>query len=208
MKNFHLLLIPALMLSACSKSEQISEKEKLPNIIFIMADDLGYGDLACYGQQKMATPHIDSLAGEGIRFTQAYAGGPVCTPSRSVLMTGLHNGHTPARDNVPHYDTYLKDEDVTIAELLKEEGYRTGGIGKWSLGDPGTIGDATNQGFDMWYGYQNQDHAHYYFPEYLDDSDSPNGRAEFPGNSKTRDVYSHDTMTERAFGVIREQEQA
>jgi arylsulfatase A-like enzyme len=169
-----------------------------------MADDLGYGDLGCYGQEKIPTPNIDALALEGIRFTQAYAGGPVCTSSRSVLMTGLHNGHSPARDNVPHYDTYLKDEDLTIAELLKEAGYRTGGIGKWSLGDPGTIGDATHQGFDMWFGYQNQDHAHYYFPDYLDDSESPNGRAEFPGNSVTREVYSHDAMTERALKFVKE----
>jgi arylsulfatase A-like enzyme len=199
----YLLLFLILFLTACSKSET---NKNLPNIIFIMADDLGYGDLGCYGQEKMATPHIDSLATEGIRFTQAYAGGPVCTPSRCVLMTGLHNGHTVARDNVPHYDTYLKNEDVTIAEILQEAGYRCGGIGKWSLGDPGTEGDATNQGFDMWYGYQNQDHAHYYFPEYLDDSESQNGRDVFPQNSETRADYSHDAMTERALSFIEDSE--
>jgi arylsulfatase A-like enzyme len=110
-----------------------------PNIVFIMADDLGYGDLGCYGQKKILTPNIDALAGEGMRFTQAYAGGPVCTPSRSVLMTGLHNGHTPARDNVPHYDNYLEHEDITVAEVLKDAGYLTGGIGKWSLGNPGSV---------------------------------------------------------------------
>jgi len=115
-----------------------------PNIIFIMADDLGYGDLGCYGQKHLKTPNIDKLASEGVRFTQAYAGGPVCTPSRSVLMTGLHNGHTPARDNIPHYHTYLQEEDITVAEVLKEAGYRCGGIGKWSLGDNGTVGEATN----------------------------------------------------------------
>ncbi|MEQ8682356.1 MAG: sulfatase-like hydrolase/transferase, partial [Cyclobacteriaceae bacterium] len=96
-----------------------------PNIIYIMADDLGYGDLGCYGQQLMKTPNIDKLASHGIRFTQAYAGGPVCTPSRSVLMTGLHNGHTPARDNIPHYHTYLQKDDLTLAETLKTVGYRT-----------------------------------------------------------------------------------
>lgn len=169
-----------------------------PNIIFIMADDLGYGDLGCYGQEKIKTPNIDALAGQGVRFTQAYAGGPVCTPARSTLMTGQHNGHTPARDNVPHYDTYLTDEDVTLAEVLKDAGYRCGGIGKWSLGDPGTEGDATRQGFDMWFGYQNQDHAHYYYAEYLDDSGSPTGRMNLPGNSRTHANYSHDLMTERA----------
>lgn len=175
-----------------------------PNIIFIMADDLGYGDLGCYGQAMIKTPNIDALARGGMRFTQAYAGGPVCTSSRSVLMTGLHNGHTVARDNVPHYETYLKNDDVTVAEILKEAGYRCGGIGKWSLGDPGKEGDATKQGFDMWFGYQNQDHAHYYFPEYLDDSDAPNGRVDYPGNSRTKLVYSHDAMTDRALEFIEE----
>lgn len=173
-----------------------------PNIVFIMADDLGFGDVGCYGQTMIQTPNIDALAKEGIRFTQAYAGGPVCTSSRSSLMTGLHNGHAPARDNVPHYDSYLEADHVTLAEVLQEAGYRCGGIGKWSLGDPGTVGDATKQGFDMWFGYQNQDHAHYYFPEYLDDSAAPSGRVEFPGNSRTRRVYSHDVMTDRALEFI------
>ncbi|XOV93448.1 MAG: arylsulfatase [Bacteroidota bacterium] len=177
-----------------------------PNIIFIMADDLGYGDLGCYGQTKIKTPNIDQLAAQGLRFTQAYAGGPVCTPSRSVLMTGLHNGHTPARDNVPHYHTYLQVEDITVAEVLKQAGYRTGGLGKWSLGDPGTAGDATHQGFDMWLGYQNQDHAHYYYTEYLDDSyrAENNYRMELPGNGKTREFYSHDLLTDRALQFIRD----
>ncbi|MDZ7725955.1 MAG: arylsulfatase [candidate division KSB1 bacterium] len=136
-----------------------------------------------------------------MRFTQAYAGGPVCTPSRSVLMTGLHNGHTPARDNNPHYHTYLKDNDVTVAEVLKQAGYRCGGVGKWSLGDAGTVGRATNQGFDMWFGYLNQDHAHYYYTEYLDDNE---GRLELTGNTESREYYSHDLIAERALKFIRE----
>ncbi len=172
-----------------------------PNIVFIMADDLGYGDLGCYGQKLIATPHIDRLAAEGIRFSQAYAGGPVCTPSRSVLMTGLHNGHTPARDNIPHYPTYLREDDFTVAKLLKEAGYHTGGVGKWSLGDAETEGRATNQGFSSWFGYLNQDHAHYYFTEYLDDDE---GRLELTGNSTSREHYSHDLLTERALQFIRE----
>ncbi len=173
--------------------------ERRPNIIFIMADDLGYGDLGCYGQTLIGTPNIDRLAAEGLRFTQAYAGAPVCAPSRAVLMTGLHNGHAPARDNVPHYATYLQDRDVTVAEVLKQAGYRTGGVGKWSLGDAGTVGRATNQGFDMWLGYLNQDHAHYYFTEYLDDGE---GRLELRGNSRSRKHYSHDLLTERALQFI------
>lgn len=174
-----------------------------PNIIFIMADDLGYGDLGCYGQVEIRTPNIDRLAEEGIRFTQAYAGGPVCTPSRAVLMTGLHNGRSPARDNIPHYPTYLEDDDVTVAEVLREAGYQTVGVGKWSLGDPGTEGRATNQGFDSWFGYLNQDHAHYYFTEYLDDDE---GRFGMPGNSASRENYSHDLLTERAVRFLREAE--
>jgi arylsulfatase A-like enzyme len=172
-----------------------------PNIIFIMADDLGYGDLGCYGQKLISTPQIDQLAADGIRFTQAYAGGPVCTASRSVLMTGMHNGHTPARDNVPHYPTYLQESDVTIAEVLKQSGYRCGGVGKWSLGDAGTVGRATNQGFDTWLGYLNQDHAHYYFTEYLDDGE---GRRELAGNAASRKHYSHDLLTGRALEFVRE----
>ncbi|MCB1237047.1 MAG: arylsulfatase [Verrucomicrobiae bacterium] len=165
-----------------------------------MADDLGYGDLGCYGQELIETPNIDRLATEGIRFTQAYAGGPVCAASRSVLMTGQHNGHTAARDNIPHYPAYLKDSDITLAEVLKSAGYRCGGIGKWSLGDPGTEGRATAQGFDTWFGYLNQDHAHYYYPAYLDDDE---GRLELPDNIERHTDYSHDLMTERALKFIR-----
>ncbi|MDF1751223.1 MAG: exo-alpha-sialidase [Verrucomicrobiales bacterium] len=190
-----------LILSIAALASPAKAEERPPNIIFILADDLGYGDLGCYGQTLIKTPNIDRLAASGIRFTQAYAGGPVCTPSRSVLMTGLHSGHTPARDNVPHYTTYLKDEDITVAEVLKESGYRCGGSGKWSLGDAGTTGRATNQGFDTWFGYLNQDHAHYYFAEYLDDDEK---RFEIAKNTKLRSHYSHDLLTEHALEFIRE----
>lgn len=172
-----------------------------PNIVFLMADDIGYGDLGCYRQELLQTPNIDRLAREGLRFTQAYAGGPVCTPSRCVLMTGLHNGHTAARDNVPHYHTYLSDNDITVAEVLQKVGYRCGGVGKWSLGDAGTVGRATKQGFDMWFGYLNQDHAHYYYTEYLDDNER---RLELTGNTQSREHYSHDLIAERALEFIRE----
>ncbi len=194
-------LLPQKMVRAQTPEKARVLQGRRPNIIFLMADDIGYGDLGCYGQKLIRTPSIDRLAAEGLRFTQAYAGGPVCTPSRSVLMTGLHNGHTVARDNIPHYPTYLKEEDVTMAEVLKEAGYRCGGVGKWSLGDAGTVGRATNQGFDMWFGYLNQDHAHYYYTEYLDDNE---GRLELTGNTASREHYSHDLLTERALGFIRE----
>lgn len=180
-------------------SSASSDKRRKPNIIFIMADDLGYGDLGCYGQKHIKTPHIDDLAKHGLLFIQAYAGAPVCTPSRCSLMTGFHNGHTAARDNIPHYQTYLDENDVTIAEVLKQAGYRCGGVGKWSLGDAGSVGRATNQGFDMWLGYLNQDHAHYYYPEYLDDNEE---RLELMGNTTSHQHYSHDLMTDRALDFI------
>ena len=195
MKQYLLLLIVLLWIFAGAADG------KPPNIIFVMADDLGYGDLGCYGQTLIKTPNIDRLAAQGIRCTQAYAGSTVCTPSRGILMTGLHNGHAPVRDNVPHYHTYLRDRDITLAEVLKQVGYCCGGIGKWSLGDPGTEGRPTNQGFDGWLGYLNQDHAHYFYPEYLDEGDE---RRELPGNSRSKEHYSHNLVAEWALRFIRE----
>src|SRR5262249_35879099 len=135
-----------------------------PNIVFILADDLGYGDLGCYGQTRIRTPNIDGLSAAGKRFTQCYAGSTVCAPSRCALMTGLHTGHCRVRGNalVP-----LRLEDVTVAEILKSTGYATGAVGKWGLGEPGTTGVPNRQGFDEWFGYLNQHHAHNYYPEYL-----------------------------------------
>lgn len=178
-----------------------AERPRRPNIIFLLADDLGYGDIGVYGQRLIATPNLDRLANQGMRFTQAYAGGPVCTSSRSVLMTGLNGRRTPARDNVPHYSTYLQPADITVAEVLTRVGYRCGGVGKWSLGDAGTVGSAMNQGFHSWFGFLNQDHAHYYFPEYLDDD---RGRLRLPGNPSTRKHYSHDLLVHRGLKFIRE----
>ena len=193
-------LLPGILLCYFfSPALIVAQGPERPNIVFIMADDLGYGDLSCYGQQLMRTPNIDRLAQEGMRFTQAYAGGPVCAASRAVLMTGLHNGHAPARDNVPHYESYLEKEDVTVAEVLKSAGYATGGVGKWSLGDAGTAGRATKQGFDTWFGYLNQDHAHFYYTNYLDDDD---GRMELSDNRSLRHTYSHQLLTDRAIEFV------
>ena len=135
-----------------------------PNIIFILADDLGYGDLGCYGQRKIQTPHLDQMAAEGLRFTQFYAGSTVCAPSRCVLMTGLNTGHGHIRGNarVP-----LRPQDVTVAKVLKDAGYATGLIGKWGLGESDTTGVPTRQGFDYFFGYLNQQHAHNYYPAFL-----------------------------------------
>ena len=137
-----------------------------PNIVVILADDLGPGDLGCYGQKQIQTPNLDRMAASGLLFTEAYAGSTVCAPSRCCLMTGLHNGHGRVRDNVP-YGVFLQPDDFTFGELLKQAGYRTGAFGKWSLGEPGTWGQPNMQGFDEFFGYLDQDHAHNYYPEYL-----------------------------------------
>ncbi|MCL5742650.1 MAG: arylsulfatase [Acidobacteria bacterium] len=172
---------------------------KRPNIVFIMADDLGYADVGCYGQQKIRTPNIDQLSREGMRFTDAYSGCTVCAPSRSVLMTGLHMGHTSVRSNpggVP-----LLADDITVAQVLKKAGYATGGFGKWGLGDIGTSGVPSKHGFDEFFGYLNQVHAHFYYPEFLIDNEK---RYPLRGNGNgKRTTYSHDVIAERALAFIR-----
>ncbi|PCE65798.1 arylsulfatase [Sediminicola luteus] len=145
------------------------------NIIYILADDLGYADLSCYGQTKFKTPHIDALASNGIRFTQHYSGSTVCAPSRSALMTGLHTGHTPIRGNKevrPEGQHPIGDEVTTLAEILKTKGYATGAFGKWGLGYPGSEGDPMNQGFDRFYGYNCQRIGHNYYPYHMWDNDT------------------------------------
>ena len=135
-----------------------------PNIVWILADDLGWGDLGSYGQQQIQTPHLDRMAAEGMRFTDAYAGFTVCAPSRSVLMTGQHTGHTTVRRNG---HPGLRDEDVTVAEFLKASGYATALVGKWGLGMEDSPGAPWRQGFDHFYGYLSQGHAHNFYPEFL-----------------------------------------
>ncbi|MDZ4401986.1 MAG: arylsulfatase [Prosthecobacter sp.] len=142
------------------------------NLIWIMADDLGYADLGCYGQKVITTPHIDRMAAEGMRFTHFYAGATVCAPSRSVLMTGLHHGHTRVRGNSGQTNPAaqaLKPGDVTVAGVLQKAGYKTALIGKWGLGNVGAAesGLPRKHGFDYFYGYLSQHHAHNHFPDYL-----------------------------------------
>lgn len=159
-----------LLTTACKNSAIESGSDTRPNIIYILTDDMGYGDLGCYGQEEIKTPNIDKLANEGMRFLQHYAGSTVCAPSRSVLMTGVHTGHAWIRGNYgmkPMGQFPLADSIVTIAEILKEAGYRTGAIGKWGLGGPETEGDPMNQGFDHFFGYKCQSHAHNYYPEFI-----------------------------------------
>jgi arylsulfatase A-like enzyme len=143
-----------------------------PNLIWIMADDLGWGDLGCYGQKVITTPNLDRMAKEGMRFTHFYSGATVCAPSRSVLMTGLHHGHTRIRGNAGQQNPAaqaLKEGDVTVAAVLKKAGYKTALIGKWGLGNVGAAesGLPRKQGFDYFYGYLSQHHAHNHFPDYL-----------------------------------------
>ena len=189
----------------------IAAQRGKPNIIFILADDLGYGDLGCYGQKTIKTPNIDKLAAEGMKFTDHYAGSTVCAPSRCCLMTGLHTGHAIVRanGNVP-----LRPSDVTVAELLKRRGYTTGIIGKWGLGEPGTTGIPNKQGFDYWFGYLNQRHAHNYYPEYLWRNEEKyelknevnhiiGGRDRTPGGVATKRVeYSHDLFAAEALNFV------
>jgi arylsulfatase A-like enzyme len=156
------------LLTACSS---VSAAER-PNLIWIMADDLGYGDLGCYGQKVITTPHLDRMAAEGLKLTHFYAGATVCAPSRSVLMTGQHHGRTRVRGNSGKTNPAaqaLTEADTTVAKVLQEAGYQTALIGKWGLGDVGEAasGLPRKQGFNEFYGYLNQHHAHNHFPDYL-----------------------------------------
>ena len=146
-----------------------------PNIVLILADDLGYGDLGCFGQKTLATPHIDQLAADGMKLTRHYSGATVCAPSRCVLMTGLHTGHCSVRGN---NEVNLLPDDVTIAMRLKEAGYRTGCFGKWGIGNPPPRTNPNDYGFDEFYGYVNMFHAHNFWPEFL----IRNGEIEKLGN--------------------------
>ncbi len=185
-------------------SGQAGPASQKPNIIFIMADDLGYADLGCYGQKQILTPNIDQLAKEGTRYTQVYAGATVCAPSRSCLMTGTHSGHTRVRDNIPH-GVFLQPDDVTVAEVLKKVGYKTGGIGKWSLGNPGSWGIPIYQGFDEYFGQLNQDQAHFYYPDYLWDNEKV--MLLFGNRGGERVEYTHDLFTERSLDFINRNKQ-
>ena len=189
-----------------------------PNLIFIMADDLGYGDLGCFGQKLIKTPRLDQMAKEGMKFTRFYSGSTVCAPSRSVLMTGQHMGHTHVRGNAggDMERQSLRDIDVTVAEKMKNAGYATALIGKWGLGEEGQEGHPLKQGFDYFYGYLNQVHAHNFYPEFLWRNNkkhflnnvvkpiSEKARAGFIGGAATeRNDYSHDLFTQEALAWIK-----
>ncbi|MFO7670746.1 MAG: arylsulfatase [Bacteroidales bacterium] len=199
------ILFLLVTLTGCGARQPYgSENPAPPNIIYILADDLGYGDLGCYGQDKFSTPNLDKLALEGIRFTRHYSGSTVCAPSRSVLMTGLHTGHTPIRGNqevIPEGQFPLPDSALTLAEMLRGAGYVTGAFGKWGLGFPGSEGDPLNQGFDSFYGYNCQRYAHRYYPDYLWENDK---KVFLEGNNWTKTTtYAPDLIQEKTLQFIR-----
>jgi arylsulfatase A len=197
-----------------------AELRQKPNIVLIMADDLGYGDLGCYGQAMIKTPRIDGLAHEGIRFTDFHCGAPVCAPSRGVLMTGKHLGHAAIRNNrqitkqrfpelIEKYglefpgNEPLPASEVTVAELLKKQGYATGAIGKWGLGNFGTPGDPNRHGFDFFYGFPEQVQPHNHYPKYLWRNDTKEPLAGNDGKSLTGKNYAQDKFTEEAVNFLR-----
>ncbi len=201
--TFFLFLLTAA-LSINVKAQQKSSS-KQPNIILIVADDLGYGDLGCYGQQKIETPNLDKMAKGGMKFTQFYAGTAVCAPSRAALMTGLHTGHTPISGNKgvkPEGQFPLPDTTVTIASVLQKRGYTTAAFGKWGLGFPGSTGEPLRQGFTTFFGYNCQTLAHNYYPDHLWNN---NTRLELPGNLKSDSLYSADLIQQNALQFLKEQ---
>ncbi len=185
-----LLLVLAVSVIGIRCSESTPQEERKPNIIFILSDDLNWGDLGCYGQQKISTPNIDRIAQEGMKFTQAYCGNSVCAPSRSALMQGLHPGHARVRGNAYRsYRESLQPDDYTVAMMLKEAGYKTGLFGKWGLALHDQPGIPNNMGFDKFYGYLNQRQAHTYYPEFLYHNQE---RVYYPENSEH---YIHENYS-------------
>ncbi|MGL6195028.1 MAG: arylsulfatase [Thermoguttaceae bacterium] len=216
------------LLNAAEYLQNASETSNArPNIVFILADDLGYGDLGCYGQKKIKTPEIDKLADAGIKFTRHYAGNNVCAPSRCVLMTGLHPGHAYIRDNKEiqpegQFPIPIGPDSVTLVSELKKRGYKVGGFGKWGLGAPGTESAPLKFGFDRFYGYNCQRQAHTYYPEYLWDNDEKVviNKVAAPAHAKLKpeddpndpavyerfvgENYSPDMISEQALRFVKE----
>lgn len=204
-----LVLWTVAVVHAQSAAGQTDQTPAKPNLIYIMVDDLGYGDLGCFGQTKIKTPNLDRMAAEGMKLTSYYAGCTVCRPSRLSLWTGKHMGHTPIDSNASYV---FRPEDVTVAELLQQSGYATGGVGKWAMGGVETPGHPNRNGFDFWMGYLDQSEAHNYYPTHLWKNDQkyplagnvigdyPDGRGRV---ASKRVTYSHDVMTEQALDFVR-----
>ena len=191
-------------MSSCATQHKqtVSKEIKQPNIIYILADDAGWGDFSCYGQEKFSTPNIDALAESGIRFTDHYAGSSVCAPSRSTLLTGQHTGHTPIRGNkevMPEGQVPIPGATFSLPKMLKSEGYATGMFGKWGLGYPQSEGAPNAQGFDEFYGYNCQRLAHTYYPLYLRHNGT---KVPLPANTEGHATYTHDMIHEQALSFI------
>ncbi len=207
---FRAFVLPLIFACLAFTPVHSESPKRPPNLIFVLADDLGYGDVGCYGQKLIQTPNLDRLADDGMRFTQFYAGSTVCAPSRCCLMTGYHGGHGWIRSNA-RLD--LRPIEVTVAKILKERGYATGLFGKWGLGTEGGTGQPTRQGFDEFYGYLDQVHAHNYYPSFLMRGEKrerlknevPPGKNKSPfgsGVASQKVEYSHDLITTAAFSFI------
>ena len=199
----------ALIAIALTAEVAGQQPSRQPNVVFVLADDLGYGDLGSYGQKRIKTPNLDRLAREGMRFTDFYAGSTVCAPSRCVLMTGYHTGHALIRGNSKDN---LRPEDITLAEVLQSAGYATGLAGKWGLGHEGSSGVPTRQGFDFFYGYLDQHHAHNYYPAFLMRGEHREllqnvvpGSGDFGSGVASKKVqYSHDLIAAEGLRFIEE----
>lgn len=211
MNRLRVLLAALAALTACASDGPRVDSESAvrpPNFVLIVADDLGWGDLGCFGQKKISTPRLDRMAAEGMRLTNFYAGSTVCAPSRCVLMTGLHTGHCLVRGNAR---LALRPHDETVAEMLKARGYATGLIGKWGLGEQGSSGVPTKQGFDSFFGYLNQRHAHNYYPTFLYRDEQRvalrnvmlEQDAVGAGVATERVEYSHDLFATEALEFVR-----
>jgi arylsulfatase A len=224
MSKLSFSFLAACVVAACvglSHSRPAAAADSRPNIVFLIADDLGYGDVGAFGQTKIRTPNIDQLAKDGMRLTQCYAGNAVCAPSRCVLMTGMHPGHAQVRNNrevQPEGQHPLKAGTVTLPRLLKQAGYVTGGFGKWGLGGPDSDGRPTKQGIDRWFGYNCQRVAHSHYPAYLWDNDQKfplknpqnpplTGHEKLPAGADPNDEKSYARLagTEYGMDVITEQ---
>jgi len=208
-----LVLLPFLVTACVPKAEKPVES---PNVVMILVDDLGYGDLSFYGQKTLSTPVLDKMAREGIHFTHMYTGSTVCAPSRASLMTGKHTGHTSVRGNLP--EQLLGDDELTLAKVLKKAGYTTGCIGKWGIGHPPPPNDPKNKGFDFFYGYLNMWHAHNFYPEFLYENghkvslknrtalvDGKNPWAKSPegtGVAAKKEEYVHHLFDEKAMAFL------
>ncbi len=200
--------------SSIAATDAADPSRRSPNVVFIIADDLGVGELGCYGQKVIRTPRLDRLAAEGMRFTQHYSGFPVCAPARCTLMTGKHAGHSDIRNNgnPPGRKTDesrnfwpgqnpIPDDAVTVAELFKSQGYATGAMGKWGLGFEDSSGDPSRQGFDLFFGYLCQAHAHNHFPRFLwRITNDEHEQVLYPGNDRTLQgaTYSQDEFFREA----------